>query len=579
MKGSLRVVAVIPARGGYDEVPYLNIKKLGPLPLIAHTLQQAAKSRYVDRIIVSTDDDQVAEVARSHGAEAPFRRPAELAGPIPLLKPVIAHAVRFLEENEREKIDIVVALQATSPFRTAEQIDAAIDKLDAEHLDSVISLREEKELTWRVVDGELSPLFGKAGRREDMEPLYREDGAIRAMRREVLDMPERLGSRVGYVLMDKGSSMTVHDIYDFWLAEKLVRLPRILFRVDGGSGVGMGHVFRSLAIAEEIRSISPAADIQFVMRADYAEGVQRVLGAGYPVRVLSDDRTESVLQEIQEYSPNIIVNDFPAPLKKDYLEALARLGASTVNLVDTLEDIERPAELASVIIATMRADQVELKEFYGGPEFAILRESFANRPKEIRADGRRVVLSFGGSDPQRLTLKVLRALSDLGPKVLPLLDKLSDLEVKVVLGPAFSYKKELEDLLPGLGYRPEILENVEHMAEVLADADLVFCSGGMTVFEIAALGTPGVVLCQNTREQRRMETFSREGTIRHLGLGTEVAETVIVETARELLADVKERRAMSEAGRRLVDAQGTQRAAKVVMSTPRGPAMGGWSHK
>ena len=119
------------------------------------------------------------------------------------------------------------------------------------------------------------------------------------------------------------------------------------------------------------------------------------------------------MKEIQEYSPNVIVNDFPAPMKKEYLEALAKLGASTVNLVDSLEDIEKPAELASVIIATMHADQVELEDFYGGPAFAILRESFSNRMTKIREKGCEVVVSFGGSDPQGLTLKVLRALDGL----------------------------------------------------------------------------------------------------------------------------------------------------------------------
>ena len=113
------------------------------------------------------------------------------------------------------------------------------------------------------------------------------------------------------------------------------------------------------------------------------------------------------------------------------------------------------------------------------------------------------------------------------------------------------------------------------MADVLSDADLVFCSGGMTVFEIAALGTPGVVVCQNIRERRRMETFSRDGTITHLGLGTEVGEALVRDTARELLGSVKRRRGMSEAGRKLVDARGTERAAKVVIASPRGPAMGG----
>ena len=91
MKDKLRVVAIVPARGGYDEVPYLNIKKLGPLPLVAHTLQEAAKSEYIDRVVVSTDDNRVASVAREYDADVPFMRPAELAS-VPLIKSVVAQS-------------------------------------------------------------------------------------------------------------------------------------------------------------------------------------------------------------------------------------------------------------------------------------------------------------------------------------------------------------------------------------------------------------------------------------------------------------------------------------------------------
>jgi spore coat polysaccharide biosynthesis predicted glycosyltransferase SpsG/CMP-N-acetylneuraminic acid synthetase len=566
MKGNLRVVAVVPARGGYDEVPYLNIKKLGPLPLVAHTLREAAKSQYVDRVVVSTDDQRVASVAREYGADVPFLRPAELTQ-VPLIKPVVAHAVRFLEENEGDRYDLVVMLQATSPFRTAEQVDEALDQLVDGQLDSVVSVCEEKALMWRLVDGKLTQAFGTPGRREDMEPLFREDGAIWAMTRAVLDQTERLGSRIGYTVMDKSSSLTVHDIHDFWLAEKLVRLPRIVFRVDGGAQIGMGHVYRSLAIADELRAISNA-DVQFLMSAEHPEGVKRVSSSGYTVRVVSTGGVDAVLEAIQEYSPNIVVNDRPF-LERGYLEALAKLGASTVNLVDSLEDIEKPAEMTSMIIATMHADQLEIEDYYGGPEFAILRESFAGRTPAIRDEARDIVVSFGGSDPQGLTLKVLRALDALN-------ELGRDLSVKAVLGPAFSYQQELERLIPKLRRPPTLLENVEHMAETLSGADLVFCAGGMTVYEIAALGTPGIVLCQNVKEKRRMETFSKFESVVHLGLGTEVGEEQIRETARAVLTNVARRRAMSEAGRRLVDAKGAQRAAEVVKNAvQRGPAAGG----
>jgi spore coat polysaccharide biosynthesis predicted glycosyltransferase SpsG len=98
----------------------------------------------------------------------------------------------------------------------------------------------------------------------------------------------------------------------------------------------------------------------------------------------------------------------------------------------------------------------------------------------------------------------------------------------------------------------------------------------MTVFEIAALGRPGIVLCQNAKEDERMERFAREGSIVHLGLGTEVGEDVIRETTRELLDDPERRRRMSEAGAALVDGKGASRVAAVMQGeSRRGPANGG----
>ena len=568
MKDGLRVIAVVPARGGDPEVPYLNIKKLGALPLIVHTLQEAQKSDYIDRLVVSTDDDQVEQVALEYDGNAQVvRRPEALSQDISEIRDVIRHAVETTEARGEPRFDVVVTLQATSPFRRADQIDAAIDELVDNGFDAVISLKEVRTLTWHRPAGKLEPLFERPGRRDELEPLYHEDGAIRAVKRDVLDSDKRLGESVGHVLMDKMSALTVHDIYDFWLAEKLVHLPRVLFCVDGGAEMGMGHVYRSLAVAKELTHIVSHADVCFLMRADRPEGVQHIASAGYPIRVAPGDDTQTVMGVIRDYSPNIIINDRPF-LEDDYLRSLADLGASTINLVDSLDDIENPSELASIIIATMQEGEVELDDYHAGPAFAILRDSFRNKSNNravIPDEGRRIVVSFGGSDPQNLTMKALSAL-----------DGLPELAVTVVVGPAYGYRAELDALVATLSLEPKILKNVEHMADILFGADLVLCSGGMTVFEIAALGRPGIVLCQNARERERMENFAHYGTILHLGLGTEVSDDVIREKARELVLDREQRQRMSDAGARLVDAQGASRVYEVIKKAGnKGPANGG----
>jgi spore coat polysaccharide biosynthesis predicted glycosyltransferase SpsG/CMP-N-acetylneuraminic acid synthetase len=551
MKNGLRVVCIVPARGGTDSVPYLNIKRLGDRPLLAHTLDAAKAAACVDRVVVTTDDPRVAEVAKAHGGDVPFLRPPDLAADIPSLKPVIVHAVREIEKAG-DRADVVVVLQATSPFREAEAVDQAVDRLVTGGYDTVLSVTEDRTLNWRARDGMLAPLFQKEGRREEQEPVYKENGAVVALRRSVLDTASRFGDRVGYLVLDKRAAFTVHDLEDFWMAERLLAQPRVLFRVDGGAKMGMGHVYRSLAIADALRTGS-RAEIAFLMCADHTEGLLTVSRHGYPVRVVAGQGAEAALEHIRDFAPAILINDLPT-IESAYLTALSHLGATTVNLVDTLADLETTEHYAHVIVSAMNQDRETPEGFYGGPSYAILREQFRGREKEVRDVPRKVLLSFGGSDPQGLTLKAARALQGLPPGV----------ELLAVAGPAFSYRKEFEALERTLSRRVPLI-NEAAIADLMLDADVVIGSGGMSVYEIAALGTPGIVLGQNLREDQRMREFVRFGTVEYLGLGPEVAEDTIASAVRALLQDAQRRREMSRSGQALVDGLGASRAAEVIL--------------
>jgi spore coat polysaccharide biosynthesis predicted glycosyltransferase SpsG/CMP-N-acetylneuraminic acid synthetase len=557
LRDGLRVLAVVPARGGSDSVPYLNIKRLGDKTLLAHTLDAARAAPSIDRVVVSTDDPRVAEAAEAAGAEVPFLRPTSLARDMPSLKPVIVHAVEQAESGG-ERADLVVVLQATTPFRGAAAIEDALTLLLARGFDSVVSVTEDRTLNWRQEDGALVPLFAREGRREEQAPLYRENGAVVAMRREVLDGPTRFGEKVGPLVLDKRAGLTVHDLTDFWMAERLLREARVLFRADGGPELGMGHVFRSLAIADVLRG-NMRAEIAFLMSEAHAPGLRTVQEHGFDVRTAGPG-LEDCLAAIRSFAPDILINDLPA-LDEAYLRAVSHLPVTTVNLVDTPDDLQSTEAYEHLIVSVMSEDQKTPESFYGGPEYAILREHFRGRPKTVRDEARLVLLSFGGSDPQGLTVKAARALGALPPSV----------ELVAVTGPAFSDPRALESSLPDLP-RPLRLERDvggDRLAELMLEADLMVGSGGMSVYEIAALGTPGVVLAQNEREDRRMRDFARHGTVRYLGLGTDVGEADLFAAVDGLLRDAASRREMSARGRDLVDGMGAARAADAVLRNHR----------
>lgn len=138
-----RVLAVVPARGGSKGLPGKNTRPLAGLPLIVHSIRAAGLTPSVTRCVVSTDDEEIARVAREHGGDVPWLRPAELATDDAPMAPVLRHALEAVEAEEGERYDVVVLLDPTSPTRVPAEIESAVDLLAAEaDLDGVISVSE-----------------------------------------------------------------------------------------------------------------------------------------------------------------------------------------------------------------------------------------------------------------------------------------------------------------------------------------------------------------------------------------------------------------------------------------------------
>ena len=144
MPKSRKIIALITARGGSKGIPDKNIKSFCGKPLIAWTIEEALKSKLVNRVIVSTDDEKIAKIARRYGAETPFTQPVELARPSSKLEYVLKFAVDWLKENEGYMSDYVAWLLPTNPLRSAEHIDEAIKLAIEKNSDCVIAASELK---------------------------------------------------------------------------------------------------------------------------------------------------------------------------------------------------------------------------------------------------------------------------------------------------------------------------------------------------------------------------------------------------------------------------------------------------
>jgi CMP-N-acetylneuraminic acid synthetase len=225
-----RILAVIPARGGSKGILHKNIQDLAGKPLIAYTIEAALKSKTLNRVIVSTDDAEIAKVAESYGAEVPFLRPAELAKDDTPSLLVIQHAVKYIEEDEGRKLDVVVILQPTSPLRSEKYIDEAVEKLLRTGADSVITVckvRHHPFWSFTVKEDRVYPFSEKGiavSRRQDLPEIYAVNGAVYAVRRNVLfEQNSVFGRDTKAVVMPYEESVEIDDYFDLFVAEMVMK--------------------------------------------------------------------------------------------------------------------------------------------------------------------------------------------------------------------------------------------------------------------------------------------------------------------------------------------------------------------
>lgn len=224
-------LAVIPARGGSKRVPRKNVLPLAGKPLIAWTIEAALAAQCVDRVIVSTDSPEIAETSRQFGALVPFMRPDELCrDETPGIEPII-HAACWLEEHEGFRPDWTMLLQPTSPFRTAQDIDAAVRFAEERNADSAVSVcvTHHHPCWMKSIDaaGRLSdflPTSDHYKRQQDLPPIYVLNGALYLVRRDVLLKRRTFYSddTVGYVMPEE-RSLDIDTPWDMHVAELIMR--------------------------------------------------------------------------------------------------------------------------------------------------------------------------------------------------------------------------------------------------------------------------------------------------------------------------------------------------------------------
>ena len=224
MIANKKVLAMIPARGGSNGIKNKNIYPLCGKPLIAYSIESAKSSKYIDDVVVSTDSKAIAEVAKKYGASVPFLRPAELATDTSKSIDAIIHAIKWFKDHG-EMFDILILLQPTSPLRTVEEIDGALEKFIDKAEKPLVSISEvdDNPIFMRTIreDGSMEKLLDLPStiRRQDMKTYYRVNGSIYINKIIELNENSSLNDNIIPYIVKTENAVDIDESKDIFLAE------------------------------------------------------------------------------------------------------------------------------------------------------------------------------------------------------------------------------------------------------------------------------------------------------------------------------------------------------------------------
>ncbi len=355
--------------------------------------------------------------------------------------------------------------------------------------------------------------------------------------------------------------------------------PAILVRCDGGAALGMGHVSRGLALADELREVH-GSSVTFAMRDSGSAGVTAVRSSGYTVAPITDhddaDYGPSLLALTASIATRVLIVDVRDALSRASLD---RVRASGVRVVAIDDGSER--RLAADLAFYPPVPQVEELDWagftgarYAGWEWVVLKREFATDAGVAQRVGGAVVgvaqdvrlaisshpidilVTMGGSDPAGMTEFVLDALN-----LLP-----EAMSVQVVVGPAFTRAPALAAIVARSTHAVRVTQGPDAMAPLMRESLVAIASFGVSAYELAACGVPAVHLCLTADHARSASTFDREGMARSLGVFAAVPPAQLADAVAGLLRDPRRRGEMAVRARARVDGRGAKRVADRIVA-------------
>ena len=508
-----KILVVIPARGYSKNIPRKNLRLLGEKPLIYYSIDIAKASQYVDDVVVSTEDSEIASIVEKYGTSV-VKRPVELATDETLLDTVIYGAMLQKEKQAFDEYDIVITIQPSSPLLKTETLDKAIEKFADFNIDSVISVVDDKNLRWGFDDENRRyfPFYAERLYRDLLPKTFKETGGILATRRNFVTETSRLGLNIDLIEISREESVEINTYEDWWIANNYLRKMKIAFVVDAYDQIGTGHMYRCLSMASKL----VFHDVVFFINRNHQLGIDIIEGKS------------DLLGLFEHFNPKIVINDV-GNTSYDYMVDLTSRGYYIINF----EDFGSGSDLADLVFDSLYEHESDDK-FFVGHEYYILKDEFyLHQPKIITNDVRNVLIDFAPNDTLNLSQKVLDALLASGFSG----------RINVILG---SGHENYDELVSKYEFMKNVqfYTTVESISDFMISADIIFTSGGRIMYQVCSLGVPCIVICKDEREERTLFGSPEHGFV-NMGMGSYLSQEDIIEQFNIVANDFELRQAMN----------------------------------
>lgn len=543
----MKTLIVIPARGGSKRIPRKNVRIMCGKPLICYSIENAKALRDdlkmdVD-VAVSTDDEELAEIVKNRGVIV-IDRPKELATDKVTLDPVIYHALTVMEEKNSVRYDTVITMQATSPTLKRDTIRRAIEFFEKNSYDTIISATNKPHLSWGVKDGEIVKNYEKRLNSQELPPNFLETGGFLITKRECVSESGRIGKSVNIFQISEDEAVDIDTYSDWVLAENILKRKKIMFRTVGKRAVGMGHVYRCLTLAYKLTG----HDIVFVASSDSDIGIEKIRESNfYAITVEDEEDFEEVLQREK---PDILVNDI-LDTTREYMQMVTKYAKRVVNF----EDVGPGAKYADAVINALyeKGDKLH-NEYYGSKYFCIRDEFLEQQPKEFSEEVENVLVIFGGADPCNLTGRLYEICKLLH-------EKEKNIKFHFLLGFAYPFA---DKIVTDEENNIFVYKDAKRVSTYMSKMDLAITSQGRTVYELASMGVPSIVMAQNEREAEHVFAGIQNGFI-NLGIGEKTDELTIISTVMWLINTPSVRREMRKLQLTKDFSKGHERVIKLIL--------------